>query len=74
MRRSPEEQIQRDFEKTATALGQVLVKHYCESSDISGIKQTYVWRDGESDDWDTGGWYLRIEHPNLGEVELKMKE
>mgnify|MGYP001557963441 CR=1 FL=1 len=77
MRRSPEERedekLKRDFEKAARDLGKVLVRHYMINGDISGIKQDYIWQESESDDWDNGGWSLRISHPNLGEIQEKMK-
>ena len=73
-RRSPEEKLKKDFESKATALGKVLVKHYVETSDISPIQQTYVWRGGDNDDWESGGWYLRLSHAELGSVELPMKD
>ena len=73
-RKSPEEKIQRDFEKAARKLGEVLVAHYCETSDISPIAQTYVWQEKEDDNWSSGGWYLKLSHPNLGQVEIPMRE
>lgn len=76
-RKSPEERedekLKRDFEKAARNLGQVLVRHYLINGDISGIKQDYIWQDdGDDGTWDSGGWSLRISHPNLGEVQEKM--
>lgn len=73
-RKPPEEKLKHDFYLAARILGRVLVRHYNETSDITPVSQTYIWHEGETDSWDSGGWYLKLSHPALGEVELPMME
>ena len=65
-RKSEQEKLEADFEKTARALAKVLVRHYQTNNYISGIAQYYVW--------ENEAWNVKISHPNLGQITEPMQE
>lgn len=64
-KKDPEEKIQDEFQDAARVMGRLLVHAYDEFGDISGVQQTFIYREPN--------WNVRIVHPKLGEYETPIK-